>query len=165
MKCNALVGDTPCPGSTSRTRWGRWSWAAMVDPEVALDAEHALPSALSSDEVELARSPDVAAEPQAVPDERNIPGTLLRLVRERHVSGNAVGSRGLSGLRARLKCAMPPSRVGRPPEGRCAFGRMSCRSCRIYGSGAAKGVRPAEFLPVPEIVSVFVTLLVSWVGQ
>jgi len=31
VKCNALVvdaiSDRPCSGSTSRRRWGRWSWA------------------------------------------------------------------------------------------------------------------------------------------
>jgi len=51
--------------------------AQMIDPRVALGAEHALEQHAASSRPggELARSPDVASEPQAVPDERNIPGT------------------------------------------------------------------------------------------
>lgn len=40
MKCNALVvdaiSDRPCSGSTSRRRWGRWSWAPKEGRAAAL---------------------------------------------------------------------------------------------------------------------------------
>jgi hypothetical protein len=57
----------------------------MVDPQVAPapNAHYSnMASASSSHETELARSPDVAAEPQGVPDEGNIPGTILRPSRQ-----------------------------------------------------------------------------------
>ena len=59
---------------------------------------------------------------------------------------------------------LPRRRSGDHPPIRRAPDRIGIAQM-VYRSGAAKGVGPGDFLPVPEIVSVFVTLLVSWVGQ
>jgi nucleotide-binding universal stress UspA family protein len=64
------------------------------------EREHA--SAVAADGTELARSLGLAAEPQAVPDEVDVAGTLIDIARERDAAVVVVGSHGISGLRSRL---------------------------------------------------------------
>lgn len=61
-------------------------------------AEHA--SSVADQGAELARSMGLDAEPVAVPDEANVPETIVRIAEERNAQAVAVGSRGLSGLKA-----------------------------------------------------------------
>jgi nucleotide-binding universal stress UspA family protein len=78
----------------------------MVEPAVAREVDrevHGQAEQLARDGAELARSLGVDAEPLAVPDEGNVPQTILRLARERRAATIVVGSRGLTGLRARLE--------------------------------------------------------------
>jgi nucleotide-binding universal stress UspA family protein len=80
--------------------------APMVDAGVALDVDHELhrhAERVSRDGAELARSLGVDAEPLAVPDDGGVPGTILHEAGEREAAAIVVGSRGLSGLRARLE--------------------------------------------------------------
>jgi nucleotide-binding universal stress UspA family protein len=68
---------------------------------VAVDrmmAEHA--SSVAEEGAELARSMGLDAEPVVVPDEANVPETIVRIAEERKAQAVAVGSRGLSGLKA-----------------------------------------------------------------
>jgi nucleotide-binding universal stress UspA family protein len=60
--------------------------------------EHA--SSVAGQGAELARSMGLDAEPLAVPDEANVPETIVRIAEERNAQAVAVGSRGLSGLKA-----------------------------------------------------------------
>jgi nucleotide-binding universal stress UspA family protein len=53
--------------------------------------------------VALARSLGLEAEPRPVPDDRDVAETILNLAREQNATAIVVGSRGLSGLRARLE--------------------------------------------------------------
>jgi nucleotide-binding universal stress UspA family protein len=78
----------------------------MVQPGVAREVDrevHGQAERLSRDGAELARSLGVDAQPLAVPDEGNVPVTILRVARERRAAAIVVGSRGLTGLRARLE--------------------------------------------------------------
>lgn len=80
--------------------------APGVDPIVALDLDRSLhqrAERVSRDGAELARSLGVTADPLPVPDEGDIPATILRVARERQAAAIVVGSRGLRGLRARLE--------------------------------------------------------------
>jgi nucleotide-binding universal stress UspA family protein len=52
---------------------------------------------------ELGASAGLDCEPLAVADERHVAGALVRVARDREVDAIVVGSRGLSGLRARLE--------------------------------------------------------------
>lgn len=77
-----------------------------VDPEVA----HGVDVALHSDAEQVARkgaemagSSGLEAEPLALPDARNVADTLIDLAREQRAAAIVVGSRGLSGIRARLE--------------------------------------------------------------
>jgi nucleotide-binding universal stress UspA family protein len=84
----------------------RMAMAPMVDPAVVLDVDremHQHAERISRAGAELARSLNAAADPLAVPDGGNIPATILRVARERQAVAIVVGSRGLSGLRARLE--------------------------------------------------------------
>jgi nucleotide-binding universal stress UspA family protein len=77
-----------------------------VDPEVAMNVDREVRShaARVADEgVALARSLGLEAEPRPVPDERDVAETILNLAREQNATAIVVGSRGLSGLRARLE--------------------------------------------------------------
>jgi nucleotide-binding universal stress UspA family protein len=77
-----------------------------VDPGVAREVDHELQQhaeRVSGDGVELARSLGVDAEPLAVPDDGDIASTILHVAGDRHAVAIVVGSRGLSGLRARLE--------------------------------------------------------------
>lgn len=79
----------------------------MADPQVAHEVDHALHTqaeGVSREGAELATSLGLEAEPLAQPDdEGSVDKTLLRLVDERNAAAVVVGSRGLSGLRARLE--------------------------------------------------------------
>ena len=80
--------------------------APEVDPRVALDVDrelHRHAERVSREGAELARSLGVDAKPVAVPDDGDIPRTILHVARERQAAAIVVGSRGLSGLRARLE--------------------------------------------------------------
>jgi nucleotide-binding universal stress UspA family protein len=78
----------------------------MVDPGLALDIDHDVHSQaeqVASEGAALAQSLGLDAKPLAVPDERNVPETILRVAQDNHADAIVVGSRGLSGLRARLE--------------------------------------------------------------
>jgi len=62
--------------------------------------EHA--STVAADGAEFARSLGLVAEPQAVPDEVDVAGTLIDIARERGAAVVVVGSHGISGLRNRV---------------------------------------------------------------
>ena len=89
-----------------------------LDPEVAMNVDREVRShaARVADEgAALARSLGLDAEPVAVPDDRNVPETILNLARERHAAAIVVGSRGLSGLRARLEGSTTKSLLKHEP--------------------------------------------------
>ena len=78
----------------------------MVDPEVAREVDHGLhqhAEQVSGEGAALARSLGLDAQQLALPDEGNVADTILTLVRERRAVAVVVGSRGLSGIRARLE--------------------------------------------------------------
>jgi nucleotide-binding universal stress UspA family protein len=78
----------------------------MVDPAVALGVDrdiHHQAERVSADGAALATSLGLDAEPLAVPDEGSIPATILDVARSHDAAAIVVGSRGLSGLRARLE--------------------------------------------------------------
>jgi nucleotide-binding universal stress UspA family protein len=80
--------------------------APMVDPAVAHDVDkgvHEQAEQVAGEGAELARSLGLDAQPLAVPDERNVPRTILRVAEENHADAIVVGSRGLGGVRARLE--------------------------------------------------------------
>lgn len=80
--------------------------APMVDPETAHeidDSLHVHAERIAQDGADLARSLGFEAEPLAVADESHVSDALLRVARERSVAAIVVGSRGLTGLRARLE--------------------------------------------------------------
>jgi nucleotide-binding universal stress UspA family protein len=68
---------------------------------VTPNARHA--ERVSRDGAELARSLGLDAEPLAVPDAGDVAGTILNAAAEHKAVAIIVGSRGLSGLRARLE--------------------------------------------------------------
>jgi nucleotide-binding universal stress UspA family protein len=77
-----------------------------LDPEVAMNVDREVRSRagrVADEGAELARSLGLDAQPIAVPDERDVPETILGLAREHRAAAIVVGSRGLSGLRARLE--------------------------------------------------------------
>jgi nucleotide-binding universal stress UspA family protein len=76
-----------------------------VDPSAMLTLDEALhghAERVSNDGAQLARSLGVDAEPLAMVDVGDIPRTIVEVAREHKASTIVVGSRGLSGLRARL---------------------------------------------------------------
>jgi nucleotide-binding universal stress UspA family protein len=77
-----------------------------VDPEAAEevdDASKAHADRVAEDGAALAKSLGLRAEALAVADEGNVAEAIVELARERDVAAIVVGSRGLSGLRARLE--------------------------------------------------------------
>jgi nucleotide-binding universal stress UspA family protein len=105
--------------------------APMVDPATALSIDqgvHSQAEQVAGEGAELARSLGLDAQPLAVPDERSVPETILRVAEENHAGAIVVGSRGLSGVRARLEgsttksllkhAATPVLVVHEPPEDR-----------------------------------------------
>lgn len=77
-----------------------------IDPETALNLDHLQhdhADRVSSEGAELARSLGMDAQPLAVPEAANVADTILDLAREQNAAAIVIGSRGLSGLRARLE--------------------------------------------------------------
>ena len=80
--------------------------STRVDPELSLELDHAShehAERVSREGAALASSLGLDAQPVALPDEGNVAKTILRLAHERHAAAIVVGSRGLSGLRAKLE--------------------------------------------------------------
>lgn len=78
----------------------------MVDPETALELDNAVhehADRVSGEGAALAKSLGLDAEPLALSDDGNVARTILRLAREQRAVAIVVGSRGLSGIRARLE--------------------------------------------------------------
>jgi nucleotide-binding universal stress UspA family protein len=77
-----------------------------VDPEAALQLDrnrHWHAEDVSRDGAQLARSLGLDAGALAVADAGGVAETILDLAREQHAAAIVIGSRGLSGLRARLE--------------------------------------------------------------
>jgi nucleotide-binding universal stress UspA family protein len=77
-----------------------------VDPSDLLAFDEALrghAERVSNEGAELARSLGLAAEPLAMADVRDIVRTIVDVARERKAATIVVGSRGLSGVRARFE--------------------------------------------------------------
>jgi nucleotide-binding universal stress UspA family protein len=77
-----------------------------VDPSAAQevdDASRAHADRVAEDGVALAKSLGLQAEALAVSDEGNVADAIVELAKDRGVAAIVVGSRGLSGLRARLE--------------------------------------------------------------
>jgi nucleotide-binding universal stress UspA family protein len=77
-----------------------------VDIEEVQEVEHELQlhaRRTAQDGAELARSVGLHAEALAVADEVHVADAIVRLARKRRVAAIVVGSRGLTGLRARLE--------------------------------------------------------------
>jgi nucleotide-binding universal stress UspA family protein len=80
--------------------------AESVDPAAAQevdDASQARADRVAEDGAALAKSLGLQAEALAVADEGNVADAIVELARKRGVAAIVVGSRGLSGLRARLE--------------------------------------------------------------
>jgi nucleotide-binding universal stress UspA family protein len=85
---------------------GMMTMSPMVDPEVAREVDrtaHDHAERVSQEGAALASSLGLAAQPLAVPDERDVPKTILAVAEKHQAIAIVVGSRGLSGLRARLE--------------------------------------------------------------
>jgi nucleotide-binding universal stress UspA family protein len=83
-----------------------FAMAPAVDPEAALDLDRSLQERaerVSREGADLARSLGLSAEPLALPDVGSVSSAILDAAREQHAAAIIVGSRGLSGLRARLE--------------------------------------------------------------
>ena len=82
------------------------SMSPAVDPEavLGLDSELERNAKIVADEgAELARSHGLEAEPVAVSDAGGVPRTIVDVANEHKVAALVVGSRGLSGIRARFE--------------------------------------------------------------
>ena len=78
----------------------------MVDPATALSVDrgiHQHAETVSRDGAALAASLGLDAEPLAVPDDGSVTDTILNLARSHDAAAIVVGSRGLTGIRARLE--------------------------------------------------------------
>jgi nucleotide-binding universal stress UspA family protein len=73
---------------------------ATVEAVDRLQREHA--SSVSADGAALAGSLGLAAEAQAVADERDVAETVIEIARQRDAAVLVVGSHGITGLRSRL---------------------------------------------------------------
>jgi nucleotide-binding universal stress UspA family protein len=77
-----------------------------VDPATALEFDDALrgnAERVANEGAELARSLGLDAEPLAIADVRDIARTIVEVARDHKAATIVVGSRGLSGLRARFE--------------------------------------------------------------
>jgi nucleotide-binding universal stress UspA family protein len=77
-----------------------------VDPELAHDVDmslHDQADQMAREGAEMAGSLGLESEPISLPDERDVTHTLIDLAREQGAAAIVVGSRGLSGFRARLE--------------------------------------------------------------
>jgi nucleotide-binding universal stress UspA family protein len=78
----------------------------MVDPSVARSVDKGVRSQaeqVAGEGAELARSLGLDAQPLAAAEERDIVDTILRTAEEYDAAAIVVGSRGLSGVRARIE--------------------------------------------------------------
>jgi nucleotide-binding universal stress UspA family protein len=90
----------------------------IVDPTTALEVDriqHERAEGISSVGADLARSLGLDAEPLALAEGANVANTILDLARERRVAAIVIGSRGLSGLRARLEGSTSKAVLKRAP--------------------------------------------------
>jgi nucleotide-binding universal stress UspA family protein len=77
-----------------------------IDPSAMLEMDEALrdhAERVANEGAELARSMGLDAEPLALADVRNIARTIVEVAREHNAATIVVGSRGLTGLRARFE--------------------------------------------------------------
>jgi nucleotide-binding universal stress UspA family protein len=80
--------------------------APRVEPEMALEVDHrvhAIADQVAEEGAALATSLGLEAQPLAVPAHGGIAATILTTAHEHHAAAIVVGSRGLSGLLARLE--------------------------------------------------------------
>lgn len=92
------------------------SMTPALDPEAVLGLDNELERnarRVAYEGAELARSHGLEAEPLAVSDAGSVPRTILDAASEHMVAAIVVGSRGLSGLRARLEGSTSSSVVKR----------------------------------------------------
>ncbi len=85
---------------------GGMSGTPITDPVTAQDLDrsiHEQAERVSRDGADLARSLGLDAEPLPVADAGGVAHTILDLAGELHAAAIVIGSRGLSGLRARLE--------------------------------------------------------------
>jgi nucleotide-binding universal stress UspA family protein len=78
----------------------------MVDPSVALSVDKGVQSQaeqIADEGAELARLLGLDAQPLAVAEELHVADTILRAAKENDAAAIVVGSRGLSGVRARIE--------------------------------------------------------------
>jgi nucleotide-binding universal stress UspA family protein len=111
-RCQILIvtvweeGLAYAPSPASPDAFSGMTATPMVDPGTAQEVDqevHHHAERVSSEGAALARSLGLDAASLAAPDEGNIARTILALVRERRAAAIVVGSRGLSGIRARLE--------------------------------------------------------------
>jgi nucleotide-binding universal stress UspA family protein len=99
--------DPSLPYEAAAMSPGVQAMPSPIDVEVAEVSEDRLRDQAhrtSDDGAELAKSLGLQAEALVVADERgNVAAAIVELARERDVAAIVVGSRGLSGLRARLE--------------------------------------------------------------
>ena len=96
------VGATTTDPTTDPVGLG----AELVDPAAAREVDNASQAhadRVAKDGAALAKSLGLQAEALAVADEGNVADAIVELARNRDVAAIVVGSRGLSGLRARLE--------------------------------------------------------------
>jgi|SRR5947209_3590541 nucleotide-binding universal stress UspA family protein len=77
-----------------------------IDPETAHEVDvslHEQAERVASEGAQLASSVGLDAMPLATPDAGNVAETLVELADQRNAAAIVIGSRGLSGLRARLE--------------------------------------------------------------
>jgi nucleotide-binding universal stress UspA family protein len=89
-----------------------------LDPKIAHDADVALESQaerVAREGADMASSLGLEAEPLSLPDERDVAHTVIDLARERRAAAIVVGSRGLTGLRARLEGSTSKGLVAHAP--------------------------------------------------
>jgi nucleotide-binding universal stress UspA family protein len=94
----AYMTPTPAVEGTLMTQPVDPALAHDLDAEMKSDAER-----VAREGAEAAASFGLDAEPLSVPDARDVAHTVIDLARERQAAAIVVGSRGLSGLRARLE--------------------------------------------------------------
>jgi nucleotide-binding universal stress UspA family protein len=89
-----------------------------VDPSAVFAFEEAFRDRaehMANEGAELARSLGLDAEPLAIADDRDIARTIVEVAREQHAATIVVGSRGLSGLRARFEGSVSKGVVKHAP--------------------------------------------------
>ncbi len=89
-----------------------------VDPATVLAFDEALrghAERVANEGAELARSLGLDAEPLAVADVHDVTRTIVEVAREHNAAAIVVGSRGLSGLRARFEGSTSKSVVKHAP--------------------------------------------------